>query len=142
MKKDLKHIIEKFKHEIDMIKEMFDKMINILDTYYTLNKNMLRNYDRNKRNYYKLKNLNNLKNSNDILIKELYKIINTDNLSTIYDFSFNNFYSINGERYLGEMKNGLKDGKGILFYNKDNNSRKKYVGEFKKDVINGKGKMI
>ena len=27
----------------------------------------------------------------------------------LYEFSFNNFYNNNGERYIGEFKKGIKD---------------------------------
>ena len=55
MKEELKNIIDKFKYKIKIIKEIFDKMINILDIYYKINTNIVDNYDINKRNYYNLK---------------------------------------------------------------------------------------
>ena len=105
MKVELKNIIDKFKNKIKIIKEIFDKMINIMDVYYKINNNIIENYDINKRNYYNLKNINNLKNNNEILITKLNNIINNDNISEIYEFSFNNFYNDNGEKYIGMVKN-------------------------------------
>jgi len=119
IKDELKNIIDKFKYKIKIIKEIFDKMINIMDIYYQINNNIINNYNINKRNYYNLKNINNIINNNKILIKELNNIIKNDNISDIYEFSFNNFYNVNDEKYIGEIKNGLKEGKGILYYNKD-----------------------
>ena len=52
-------------------------------------------------------------------------MINNDNISEIYKFALDNFYSENGEKYIGEIKNGLKDGKGILYYEKDNEYKRK-----------------
>ena len=42
-----------------------------------------------------------------------------------YIFALDNFYDENGEKYIGEIKNGLKDGKGILYYEKDNEYKRK-----------------
>ena len=142
IKEELKIAIDKFKWKILIIKEVFDKMINILDIYYKINNDIIQNYDINKRNYCILKNLNYLKTNNEYIIKELNNLINNDNISEIYDYSFNNFYNENGEKYVGEMKNGLKEGKGILYYDKDNEyKRKKYEGDFKNDKPDGKGIM-
>ena len=41
-----------------------------MDIYYEINNGIINNYNINKRNYYKLKNLYILKNNNEILIKE------------------------------------------------------------------------
>ena len=111
-----------------------------MDIYYKINNNIINNYNINKRNYYILQNIFNIKNNNEILIKDLNNLINNDKISEIYEYSFNNFYNDNGEKYIGEMKNGLKEGKGILYYNKDDKyKRKKYEGEFKNDKKEGKG---
>ena len=68
-------------------------------------------------------------------------MINADNIFELYEFLFVNFYNSN-ERYIGEIKNGLKDGKGILYFEKDDKyKRKKYEGEFKNDKMEGKGIM-
>jgi len=140
--KELKESIDKYKHKINIIKEIFDKMINIMDMYYKINYDINENYNMNKRNYYKLLNIYNLKNNNEILIKDINNIIKNDNISEIFKYSFDNFYNENGEKYIGEIKNGLKDGRGILYYNKDNEKKRKlYEGEFKNDKVEGKGKM-
>ena len=45
----------------------------------------------------------------------------------------------NGDKYEGEFKNNLKEGKGIMIYNNGD----KYDGEFKNnEIIKGKGEMI
>lgn len=118
-------------------------MTNIIDIYYELNEDIIDNYDMNQRNYYNLQNLYKLKENNEILIKDLTSLINNDNISEIYKYSLNHFYNVNGERYLGEMKNGYKEGKGILYYDKDDiHKRKKYEGEFINDKREGNGKIF
>ena len=83
-------------------------MADILDIYYKINNDIIRNYNMNKRNYYKLINLNNLKMNNEKIIKDINSIIDNNKISEIYGFSFNNFYNENGEIYFGETKNNLK----------------------------------
>ena len=121
------------------IKEILSQMVYVLDTYYKISNAIINNYNIKKRNYYKLLNINKLKNNNEILIKDLNEIINNDNRSDIFNFSFNNFYNKNGKKNIGEIKNGLKEGKGILFFNKENKYLKKYQVEFKNDNFKGKG---
>jgi len=102
--KKLKESIDKYKYKINIIKEIFDQMINIMDMYYKINNDIYNNYNINKRNYYNLFNIYNLKNNNEILIKNINNIINNDNISEIYNFSNANFYNENGEKNLGEIK--------------------------------------
>ena len=139
----LKKSIDEFKYKINKIKEVFDKMMNIMDMYYKVNNDIISNYNINKRNYYYLLNIKNLKNNNEQIIKDLNIIINNDNISDIFKYSFDNFYNENGEKYLGELKNGSKEGNGILYYNIDDKfKRKKYIGNFKNDKKDGKGIML
>ena len=65
IKGELRKTIDKFKYKIKIIKEIFDKMINIMDIYYKINNNIIDNYDINKRNYYNLKNLNYITDNNE-----------------------------------------------------------------------------
>ena len=137
---ELKLLIDKFKNKIEIIKEILNRIINMIEIYYKINNNIINNYNKNNRNYIKLINLNNIKNNNEHLIIELNKINNVENLDEIVKFSFDKYYNEKGEKYIGEMKNGLKDGKGILYYDKDDEKkRKKYKGDFKNDKIEGKG---
>ena len=140
--KELKESIDKYKYKIKIIKEIFDKIINILDMYYKINNDIFNNYNMNKRNYYNLLNINSFKNNNEKIIKDINDKINNDNISEIYNYAVDNFYNENFGKYIGEIKNGLKDGKGIFFYKKnDEQKRKKYEGEFKNDKAEGKGIM-
>lgn len=48
-----------------------------------------------------------------------------------------------GSRYEGEIKNYIKEGKGILdFSEKDPQKRKRYKGEFKNGMMHGNGKLV
>ena len=135
--KNLKIVIDKFKFKVKVMKEVLDKMANILDIYYKINNDIARNYNINKRNYIKLINLNCLKDNNNKIIKDLTNAINSDK---IYEYSIAQFYNDYGQKYIGEIKNGIKEGKGVLYFNKkDNREFKRYEGEFKDDTFNGNG---
>ena len=139
-KEDLKNIIDKFKWKINIIKETLDRMINKIEIYYNISNDIINNYNINKRNFYKLQNLHNLKINNEIIIKDLTNIINSDKIFEIYKFPDEKFYNKRSEIYIGEAKKGLKEGKGIIYYVKDDkNKRKKYEGDFKNDKMEGKG---
>ena len=138
--KNLKKLLKKFRFKVDKIKKILDNMMNMLDKYYKINYDIFINYDMNKRNYYQLKNLNNINNNNNLLIKKLKKVIEDEK---IYEFSINNFYNEKGEQYVGEMKNNLKEGKGLIYFKEDDDDmRQRYEGEFKNDKMQGKGIMF
>ena len=77
IKEDLKISIDKFKYKINTITKIFNRMVDIIDTYFKINNDIINNYKITKRNYYKLQNLYNLKNNNEIIITEINKIINS-----------------------------------------------------------------
>ena len=138
--KNLKKIIEKFRFKIDMIKRILERMMEMLDIYYKINHDIYINYDMNKTNYYQLQNLNNINNYNKLLIQNLKQAIEDEK---IYEFSINYFYDEKGEQYVGETKNNLKEGKGLIYFKNDNEEiRHRYEGEFKNDKIHGKGFMF
>ena len=137
---NLKNVIDLFKLKIEMIKEILNKMVNTLNIYYKMNETIIHNYNQNKRNYHKLVNLNSLKKNNEILAKDINDLIVENKITKIYDYSIDKYYNEKGEKYFGCLKNGLKEGKGILYYDEEDEfNRKKYEGEFKNDKIEGKG---
>ena len=139
---NLKNIIDEFQYKINIMKEILDRAINLSNLYYKINSDIINNYQMNKINYQTLQIINNLKNENEKIIKDLSNIINTDKIFQIYEFPNNKYKNNNGEIYIGEIENGLKNGKGILYYNKnDEFKRKKYEGEFKNDMKEGIGIM-
>ncbi len=69
-------------------KEILNKINAIIDAYYKINNAFINNYDKNKINYNELQNLNNLKNNNEKLIKDLDRSIK------IIVLKYINFYLI------------------------------------------------
>ena len=115
----MNNTIENFKHKIDIIKDIFDRMINTFDLYYKINKDIINNYNiNNKRNYYKLQNLNYLKNNNKEIINYINNIINNNDIFKIYKLPNDKFYYYTFGIYLCEMENDLKEEKGIFYFNK------------------------
>jgi len=142
IKEELKNIFDIFKSKIKK-KVIYERINNKLEIYYKIIDNIIKNYNINKRNYHILQNLEYLKNYNETLIKDLTDIIKKNDNYEIYEFVFNNFYSNNEEKYVGKKKNNVKDGEGLLFYNKDDkHNRKYYQGDFKNDKKEGKGIML
>ena len=135
---DLKNIIDKFKFKINSFVQIFNKIINIMDIYYKVNQDIFNSYNINERNYKKLENINYMKYNNENLITELNNLISKDSILELFEFCLNKFYNDNGEKYIGEIKNNIKEGRGILYYNKCDR-RKKYEGYFKNGLREGKG---
>ena len=138
---NLKNLIDKFEYKINLINEIFDRMINTIKLYYNINLDIIMNYNLNKRNYYKLFNIYNLKINSEKIITYLDNIINNNQIFEIYKFPNDKCSGNKNEIYIGEMKNDKKDGYGILYYNIDD-ERKKYEGNFKNDKREGKGKFF
>ena len=139
--KELNNVIDNFKYKYDIIKEIFDRLINTFDLYYKINKNIINNYNINKRNYYILQNLCNLKNNNEIIIKYINNIINNNQIFDIYKFPNEYVYNDNEGIYIGELKNTyikwIKEGKGIYYYNKDDlikEKNMKVIGKMIKEM--------
>ena len=106
---DLKIKIDEFKYKINIIKDILDNMINKLETYFIVNKNIIDNYNIKKRNYHKLQNLYNLKNNNDKVIKDINDIlIDKSKLFEINKYPFYDSYENNkGEIYIGEPRDNI-----------------------------------
>ena len=138
--REFKNSIDILKYKINIIKELSNRTLNLLDLYYKINDTIINNYNIKKRNYYQLQNLNGQKNKLEKFTEEIKITINNNNLSQIIEFSIDKFYNEDGEKYIGEKKNNLKNGKGILFFNLDDQSnRKRYEGNFKDNKAEGKG---
>ena len=147
---ELRKIIDELKNNIIEIKKVLDKIFNNLENYYNINKDIISNYDNNKINFYILKNLNEINNYNKNLIKDLNNIIKETDIKKKVDYLMyiynNNNYVYrteiyeNGDKYIGEFKNNKRNGKGIMYYNKnDEKKREKYEGEWKDGNKEGKG---
>ena len=98
--KELKDIIDRFSNNID---DLINSVINIktnLEKYYTINNNILNNYNVKNRNYEILNNLNNIDNINNIIINDLKNIINEKNIAN----KFYKIYSLNIKKNNNEIK--------------------------------------
>ena len=148
--KSLEKLINKFKNDIEVIKNIFGKVLNDIKKYYSICNNIVNNYDNDKRNYYKYFNLNEIKRSNNNIINDLNKIINEKKLNCKFNYINDIYCKIitinktiileNGDKYIGEVVNNLKNGKGTLYFNQNNGCVKnKYEGDWKDDVKEGKG---
>ena len=115
IKDDLKNSINKFKYKISLIKGLLDRIMNMLNKYYKINEDIINNYNMNNRYFYRLQNLYTLKINNQMIIKDLTYIINNDKISDVYEYSIDKFYNGKGEKYIGEMKNGLKEGEVVIY---------------------------
>ena len=138
--KDLNDSIESFKNKILLIKKVFMRFINTLDIYYEFNKIIIDNFNLNKRNYYKLQNLYNLKTYNERMIKYINNIIKDNYIFEIYKFPNEEYYISENGIYLGEMKRSAfffsyKHGKGEEYFNNGDI----YEGDFKDGKFEGKG---
>ena len=144
------HLINEIKQFVENIKNKLNNFVENIDTFYKINKNFIDNYDVKHRNYEILQNLKEILNNNKFLIKELESINREQlfpnkisNIFNIYDkISAKNEQIIypNGDKYIGEIKDNQKNGKGILYYNsKDEEKRFYYEGEWKNDKREGKG---
>ena len=148
--KSIEYLINEIKKSVEFIKNKLNYFIENIDIFYKINKNLVDNYDLKNRNYEILQNLKDVLNNNNFLINEL-KSVNAEelisnkisNILNICDkISIKNEQIIypNGDKYIGELKNNQKNGKGTFYYNeKDNEGRFYYEGEWKNDKREGKG---
>ena len=150
--KDSEKLIENIKQFIEELKNKLNDFMNNLNILYKVNKSFVDNYDIRKRNYESFHNIQEIKKDNDKLIKELKSIINENllnikinNLFTIYEQMGKNIEEKiyeTGERYIGEMQNNLRNGKGKFYFSrKDQKKRYYYDGDWENDLFEGKGTM-
>ena len=150
--KDLRKVIDAFKNKIEEIKKVFDKITDSLEIYYKINEKMINNYEIKKRNYQIIKNLNEMQNNQKNIIEDLNKVINEKNINKNINFLLDMYKKIinnytnkteiyqNGDKYIGEFINHIRDGKGTMYYNKnDIYHRDRYEGEWKNNLMEGKG---
>ena len=125
----MKEEINKFKNNIDEMKNILNKVLDNIEIYYKIFDDIINNYNNKNRNYENYYNLNEIKNSNNNIINELNNINNENNINNKFKKIIDIYYKIirikkekiyeNGDKYIGEFINELKDGKGILYYNKN-----------------------
>ena len=146
----MRQYINKFKNQIEEINYMFNKIINHLEIYYKEFNNIINNYNYNGRNFQNYYNLNQIKIGNNKINNDLINIIHENDINYKFQKIIDIYYKIkktkktkiyeNGDKYIGELVNDLKNGKGKLYYSKTNNiDIDRYEGDFKNDQKEGKG---
>ena len=65
---ELRIKIDKYKKVIDKLKQDLDNIILNLEIYYSLNDNIIKNYEKKKRNYQMLINIKEIGNNNDKIL--------------------------------------------------------------------------
>ena len=90
--KEFKNIIDKLRIGIEETKKILDIVLNNLEIYYNINKDIINNYNNKKINYYVLTNINKMQDINKYMIKNINDIINEgdvnkkfNSLKEIYD---------------------------------------------------------
>ena len=103
--KELNQTIDNFKYKFSIIKEVLNKLMNTIDSYYKICNIIINNYNMKKRNYYILQNLYNIKTNNDNVIKYINNIINNNQIFDIYKLPNDYFYNDKDGINIGELKN-------------------------------------
>ena len=157
---DLKNAINIFNNNIDKIIKILNDVKMNINNYYKLEENIINNYNPKERNYEILYNINELISNNKDIINDINKINNDNNIINQFkniNYIYNKIYEINNEikiidkvnkndihietiiynngKYVGQMINGIKEGKGIYYFNNGN----RYEGDYKNDKREGKG---
>ena len=143
---DLRKSIDKLKENINEIIIKLNNVGEILEIYYKIFSDLLYNYENKNRNYELIKSINEINNIK--VFKELNEINNNNklldkccNILAIYNKINDNKTNNNKEKryengkYVGAFKNGLREGKGIMYYN----NGRRYEGDWKNDKYEGKG---
>ncbi len=81
--------INQYKEKINDLKNVLDKIILNLETYYKISDNLLKNYEKKLRNFYLLKNINEFHRNNTFVINDLNQIINDNNPINLFKLSIN-----------------------------------------------------
>ena len=146
-KEKLNSLIDVMKENIESIKKNLDKVIENLKIYSEIYDKLVKSCEDKKRNYELFKNIDEINKCN--IIENLNDIAGNNNngnklakLIDLYNKMSNNELDSsrtltyeNGDKYVGELKNGLKNGKGIYYYVNGN----RYEGDWKDDKKEGKG---
>ena len=86
---ELQTKINKYKEMINDLKNLLDKIILNLEQYYKINDNLMRNYEKKKRNYHLLKNIKEISKNNINVLNDLNKIVDENNLISLFKASIN-----------------------------------------------------
>ena len=92
---ELKIKIDIYKEVIDKLKQDLDNIILNLEIYYSLNDNLIKNYEKKKRNYQMLINIKEMGNNNDKILSELKHLeIEKEKNFDLYSYTLNLLYKM------------------------------------------------
>ena len=86
---ELKEKIDKYKDKITEIKSELDKIIINMDNIYEINNNLMKDYEKKKKNYQILCNINEISKTNDEIINDINMAINNNEFMNIINNSIN-----------------------------------------------------
>ncbi len=141
---DLKDSINKFKDEIKNIINILNKIKDNMDKYYLISKDIMNSFNIRTKNYEMLSNINEINNFDDIIMKDIDKIIKEEKVYYKFKYLFNIYCMMISKKEIFEKKNivGLTEDifennltyinylysekVGGLFYNIDDNDNYNY----------------
>jgi len=107
---EIKEYIDKFKKELEEIKNKLNNLIEIVDKYYNIYYNIIDIYKKKKKNYEILQNINEFFSYNKIIIGDLKQIIDDKDINIKFKNMMNLYNKINtnndntGNYIKGEME--------------------------------------
>ena len=94
---DLKDSIDKFKEEIKKIINILNKVKDNMDKYYKISKDIINSFNVRIKNYEMLSNINEINNFDDIIMKDIDKIIKEEKVYFKFIYIFNIYCMMNSE---------------------------------------------
>ena len=85
----LKEIIDKFQKDINSIINLLINFSENINSYYKIAYNIIKNYNFENLNFFELKNITSLSNYNKIILKDLNKIINEEDINKKFEYLSN-----------------------------------------------------
>ena len=85
---EIKIKAEQFKQKLNDLIQMLNKINENIDIYCNINSSIIKSFERKKRNYQILKNVNNIINNNKMILNDIDKIIKEKELNNIFNSSF------------------------------------------------------
>ena len=129
---ELKTKINKYKEKISEIKNIFDKIITSLETYYEINENLLNDYEKKLKNYQILNNLKVSEKFNSIIINDINNIIKTDEFLIVIQNSMSIINKM-GIKYNGKTIKPIS-GKEINDSQKEEIYKNIYINKYSKNI--------
>ena len=123
---ELREKIDKFNKEIKLIIDKLNCVINNMEIYYEINNDIFNSYKKTKKNYQTYINVQNINESNKLVIKDIDQIINLNNEAKKFEYINKIYYKMNKKNELKRTKTKIfNEIKGIKSnINKENKKLK------------------